>query len=158
MHWFIGNACSKEQFDCVRKPPPHCLLLFFEDVPFHLDFASGYLLISWGLTSSFELDWWASKVASFLSQSFEVIKYYLDWLPPDTANIHAWLILDTTATTGGGVLFSGRFFAQRANLRTFLCTFAGLKNAAVSQNWQISGMYSRFRNVRQYVVERELFK
>ena len=55
-------------------------------------------------------------MASFLSQSFEVIKYYLDWLPPDTANIHAWLILVTTATTGGGVLFSGRFFAQRANL------------------------------------------
>ena len=55
-------------------------------------------------------------ILSFLSQSFEVIKYYLDWLPPDTANIHAWLILVTTATTGGGVLFSGRFFAQRANL------------------------------------------
>ena len=129
MHWFIGNACSKEQFDCVRKPPPHCLLLFFEDVPFHLDFASGYLLISWGLTSSFELDWWASKVASFLSQSFEVIKYYLDWLPPDTANIHAWLILVTTATTGGGVLFSGRWpFLHRERIYALFCALLqGLK-------------------------------
>ena len=61
-------------------------------------------------------------MASFLSQSFEVIKYYLDWLPPDTANIHAWLILVTTATTGGGVLFSGRFFAQRVNLLEILAS------------------------------------
>ena len=140
------------------NPPPHCVLIFFEDVPFHLDFASVYFLISWRLTSSFELDWWASKVASVLSQSFEVIKNKLDWLPPDTANIHAWLILVTTATTGGGVLFSSGWpFSHRerkilanfvANFRTFLCTFTGLESAVVSQNWQISCMYSRCRNVR----------
>ena len=30
-----------------------------------------------------------------------------------------------------------------ANLRTFWCTFTGLNNVVVSQNWQISGTYER---------------
>ena len=31
-----------------------------------------------------------------------------------------------------------------ASLRTFWCTFTGLNNAVVSQNWQISGMVSHY--------------
>ena len=52
----------------------------------------------------------------------------------------------TTATIGVGVLFSSRcpilpFFAQRTHFfGTFCCTFTGLDNVVVSQNWQISGM------------------
>ena len=63
------------------------------------------------------------------------------------------LKLVTTATTGGGVLFSSRcpsLHREReilatlgyfvVNIRTFWFTFTGLNNAVVSQNWQISGM------------------
>ena len=61
-------------------------------------------------------------MASVLSQSFEVIKNKLDWLPPDTANIisyhrhHWWWCTFFKRVT---------FFAQRAqNFGQFCCEFS----------------------------------
>ena len=64
-----------------------------------------------------------------------------------------YLILVTTATTSGGVLFSSRCtFLRRegeilsyfgylvTNLRIFGALFTNLNSVAVYQNWQISGM------------------
>ena len=70
-----------------------------------------------------------------------------------------YLILVTTATTSGGVLFSSRCtFLRRegeilsyfgylvTNLRIFGALFTNLNSVAVYQNWQISGMSGSLQN------------